>query len=81
MPVGCRPGIVRPAALPLSPAPDHDSESEPGIDDHHHHRILLSLSDFGGVTAPHHLQVAQVILKIIEEYWIWLVILMNIDTY
>ena len=28
-----------------------------------------------------HLQVAQVILRNIEEYWKWLVILMNIDTY
>ena len=32
-------------------------------------------------SGPHHLQVAQVILRNIEEYWKWLIILMNIDTY
>ena len=34
-----------------------------------------------GLTRSSHLQVAQVILRNIEEYWKWLVILMNIDTY
>ena len=41
------------------------------------------LSWYGATLASpiRHLQVAQVILKNIEEYWKWLVILMNIDTY
>ena len=33
------------------------------------------------MVAAQHLQVAQVVLRNIDEYWKWLVILMNIDTY
>ena len=43
------------------------------------HRRIVEHHDSG--MTIFHLQVAQVILRNIEEYWKWLVILINIDTY